>query len=101
MGYLFGSALPASVNYIFDFAFVAAFIGMLVPMIKDFSVVVTVIVSGIISILGAKFIPGKWYIIIACLVASFAGYAVMQIINHNAVEVAYKAKFEEVVKHEE
>ncbi len=101
LGYLFGSALPASVNYIFDFAFVAAFIGMLVPMIKDFSMVVTVIVSGIISVLGAKFIPGKWYIIIACLVASFAGYAIMRIINRNVLEVACKAKFEEVVKHEE
>ena len=36
LGYLFGNIIPPQLNYIFDFAFVAAFLGMLVPMIKDF-----------------------------------------------------------------
>jgi predicted branched-subunit amino acid permease len=97
LGCLFGSTLPASVNYIFDFAFVAAFIGMLVPMIKDFPVVVTVIVSGIISILGAKFIPGKWYIIIAGIVASFVGYAARESKDRKAVN---KVKFKGAVESE-
>lgn len=78
MGVLFGSALPESLKIILDFAFAAAFIGMLVPMIKDLPVVITVIAAGIISVLGAIYIPGKWYIIIAALVASFAGYIVQQ-----------------------
>jgi predicted branched-subunit amino acid permease len=76
LGYLFGNALPVQFNYIFDFAFVAAFTGMLVPMIKDFPVVATVIASGVISILGVKFIPGKWYILIAGVGASFVGFTV-------------------------
>ena len=73
IGCLFGSALPSQFNFIFDFAFVAAFIGILVPMIIDFPVVFTVIASGIISILGYKYIPGKWYILIAGIGASFVG----------------------------
>lgn len=74
LGCFFGDILPPQINYIFDFAFVAAFIGMLVPMVKDIPVAVTVVISGIISIVGAKLIPGKWYIIVAAVLASLAGF---------------------------
>ncbi|WP_069998077.1 AzlC family ABC transporter permease [Cellulosilyticum sp. I15G10I2] len=74
IGYFFGNIISSQLNYIFDFAFIAAFIGMIVPMVKDFPVVVTVVVSGIISIIGSQLIPGKWYIIIAGVAASLAGY---------------------------
>ncbi|ATW25714.1 AzlC family ABC transporter permease [Candidatus Formimonas warabiya] len=73
-GYFGGNIIPLQWSYAFDFAFVAAFIGMLVPMVKDFPVVVTVIVASFLSVLGCLFIPGKWYILIAALGASIAGY---------------------------
>lgn len=73
LGCLFGGAVPSQINFIFDFAFVAAFLGILVPMIKDLPVVFTVIASGIISLAGYKYIPGKWYIILAGIGASFIG----------------------------
>ena len=74
IGYFFGNIISSQLNYIFDFAFVAAFIGMIVPMVKDFPTVVTVVVSGVISIIGSQLVSGKWYIIIAGILASLAGY---------------------------
>ncbi|AOY74577.1 AzlC family ABC transporter permease [Clostridium formicaceticum] len=73
-GYFFGNIISSQLNYIFDFAFVAAFIGMIVPMIKDFPTVVTVVASAVVSITGSQLLPGKWYIIIAGILASLTGY---------------------------
>lgn len=83
IGCLFGAAIPAQINFIFDFAFVAAFLGILIPMIKDLPVFLTVIASGIISMIGFKYIPGKWYIIIAGIGASFIGL-LSQILNERS-----------------
>lgn len=74
VGYFFGNIISSQLSYIFDFAFVAAFLGMLVPMIKGLPVLVAVLTSAIVSLLGSRFIPGKWYIIVAAIVASLAGY---------------------------
>lgn len=74
MGYFFGNNISSELSYVFDFAFVAAFIGMVVPMIKDFPVVVTVVTAGVISVIGSNLMPGKWYIIIAGILGSVAGY---------------------------
>lgn len=76
LGYLFGNVIPAHLNYVLDFAFAAAFIGMLVPMIKNIPVIASVIASAVISVLGCLYLPGKWYILIASLSASLVGYAV-------------------------
>jgi 4-azaleucine resistance transporter AzlC len=75
-GFLFGHLLPDQVKYILDFAFAAAFIGMLIPLIQDFATIVAVFVSAAVSIWGYRNLPGKWYIIIAVLSASFFGYLV-------------------------
>lgn len=93
IGYFFGNIISSQLNYIFDFAFVAAFIGMIVPMVKDFPTVVTVIASGVISIVGSKLLPGKWYIIIAGILASLAGYLVSGLMAKEGIE-------EDVVKGE-
>ena len=58
-GFLCGNIIPGQVKYILDFAFAAAFIGMLIPLIKDFPTIVTVLVSTIISIWGYLNLPGK------------------------------------------
>lgn len=76
LGYYFGNIIPDPLRIVLDFAFVAAFIGMLVPMIKELPTVVTVLASAVISVLGCIYIPGKWYILIAGIGASLAGYAV-------------------------
>ena len=43
IGYFFGNMISSQLNYIFDFAFVAAFIGMVIPMAKDFPTVAAII----------------------------------------------------------
>lgn len=78
IGYLCGSVIPSQWNFIFDFAFVAAFLGMLVPLVKDFPAVVAVIVSAVLSFYGSIFIPGKWYILIGAIVGSLSGYLVLR-----------------------
>lgn len=82
IGCLFGNAIPSQINFIFDFAFVAAFLGILIPMIKDFSVVLTVIAAGIISVFGQRYIPGKWYIIFAGIGASLVGVLSQYLANY-------------------
>jgi 4-azaleucine resistance transporter AzlC len=72
-GFLFGNMIPAEVKYILDFAFAAAFIGMLIPLIKDFPTALTVLIAAGISIWGYLHLPGKWYIIIAVLLSSLCG----------------------------
>lgn len=81
VGYLFGNAIPANVGYIFDFAFVAAFIGMLLPMVKDIPVIMTVLASIIISLLGSKYLPGKWYIIFAGIGSSLIGFLTLNVLQ--------------------
>lgn len=76
LGYLTGNAIPPQLNSMFDFAFIAAFIGMLVPMIRNMPVLITVLVSALVSVAGDLYIPGKWYILIAGITASLAGYGV-------------------------
>lgn len=73
-GFLFGNILPDQVKYILDFAFVATFIGMLVPLIANFPTIIAVVISAIVSIWGSLHLPGKWYIILAVLISSFSGY---------------------------
>lgn len=95
LGCLFGNIIPSQFNYIFDFAFVAAFLGMLVPMVKDMPAVITVMVSAAISILGSIYLPGKWYIIIAGIVASVAGYTASRLKSDVEVE---KSECREIIE---
>lgn len=81
IGYFFGNIISSELNYIFDFAFIAAFIGMIVPMIKDLPTLTTVIASAAVSLGACQVIEGKWYIIIAGVLASLAGYVTYQLTN--------------------
>ncbi|TCL67398.1 4-azaleucine resistance transporter AzlC [Hydrogenispora ethanolica] len=73
-GYYGGNFIPARWSSILDFAFVAAFIGMLVPLVRNGPVVLTVVTAALVSVLGSIYLPGKWYIVIAALIASAVGY---------------------------
>lgn len=81
IGYFFGNIIPAQLNSIFDFAFIASFIAMLVPMIKDKPTIAAVISSAAISTFMSISIPGKWYILIAGIAASFVGYFANRLMN--------------------
>lgn len=73
-GFYCGNIIPSQWNPILNFAFVAAFIGMLTPLVKNWPVLLTVVTAAVVAVLGAVYLPGKWYIIIAALAASAVGY---------------------------
>lgn len=79
LGSLLGMALGATITsverYGLDFVFLATFIGMVVPQIKNKNLLTVCLVAAVTSVVGALLIPGNWYIIIAALVAAAVGMA--------------------------
>lgn len=94
LGYLFGNIIPPRLNYALEFAFAAVFIGIIVPMAKNMPALVTVIASAIISVIGCLYLPGKWYILIAAIAASFAGYIASNVNGSAAESIRGAAKNE-------
>ena len=56
-----------------DFAMPAIFIAMLIPRLVSPIAVAVCGVAGLVAVIGALYLPGKWYIIAACLAATFVG----------------------------
>lgn len=52
---------------------IATFLVLLIPRLVDRISIVVCALSGIIAVVGALYLPGKWYIIVACLLASVVG----------------------------
>jgi len=44
-----------------------------IPRLTDRTGVTVCAMAALVAVLGALYLPGKWYIIIACLAASVAG----------------------------
>lgn len=57
-----------------DFAMPASFVVLLVKRIKNTTGMVVALVSGLSAVVCANLLPGKWYIIIACILACTAGF---------------------------
>lgn len=77
MGSLLGMAMGATITnverYGLDFVFLATFIGMVIPQIKNKNLLVVCLVAAVTSVVAALLIPGNWYIIIAALLAAAVG----------------------------
>lgn len=56
-----------------DFAMPAIFLAMLIPRLVSPTAVVVCGVAAVAAIIGVLYLPGKWYIIIACLAATAVG----------------------------
>lgn len=57
-----------------DFAIPATFMVLLIPRLVSKASIIVCLISGITTVIGIQFLPGKWYIILACLVASVSGF---------------------------
>lgn len=73
IGVFLGSYIPDPLAWGLDFAMPATFLVMLIPRLTDRINLYVCLASGIVAVLGALYLPGKWYIILACLVASVLG----------------------------
>ena len=73
LGILLGSRVSNPLAWGLDFAMPATFLALLVPRLVDRTSLVVCGVAAAVSVAAAIFIPGKWYIILACLAAVLAG----------------------------
>jgi len=72
-GIVLGAYIPDPLNWGLDFAMPATFLAMLMPRLVNKTSITVCLVAAVIAALSALYLPGKWYIIIACLSASLAG----------------------------
>jgi 4-azaleucine resistance transporter AzlC len=84
-GMLIGSAIPDPAAYGLDLVFPLTFVGLLVPLLKTRISTGVAVIATILSLLGALFLPGKWYILLAGVVASGLGM-VLEALKQGNVE---------------
>lgn len=72
-GVVLGSYIPDPLTWGLDFAMPATFLVLLIPQLADRISFIVFVMAAAVSVLAALYLPGKWYIIIACLTASLIG----------------------------
>jgi len=72
-GGLLGGLVRDPGRYGLDFAFAAVFLALLLPQLRDRKAVAVAVISGVLALIFAYLLPGKWYIVAAGLGASLAG----------------------------
>lgn len=73
-GYLSGNFVPTMLQPALGFAMSAAFLSMLVPLVKDKPTLAAVIAAAVVALAGNLWLPGKWYILLAALAGGLVGY---------------------------
>ncbi len=73
-----GRAIPDPSAYGLDLVFPLTFIGLLVPMLRERSTWPVAVIAAGLSLLGALWLPGSWYILLAGVGASAAGAILMR-----------------------
>lgn len=73
LGAFFCGIIPDPLEWGIDFVLPATFMVLLAPRLADRTGVLVCLVSALLSVLGALYLPGKWYIIIAAVAATLAG----------------------------
>lgn len=73
VGVVLGGYIPDPLTWGLDFAMPATFLVLLIPHLIDRTSLIVFGAAAVVSVLAAMYLPGKWYIIIACLVASLIG----------------------------
>lgn len=72
-GVLLGSYISDPLSWGLDFAMPATFLVLLIPLLADRKCLIVFGMAAVVSVVAALYLPGKWYIIIACLTASLIG----------------------------
>ena len=75
VGILLGAVIPDPAAYGLDLVFPLTFIALLVPLLRDRVSVLVAGIAGLLTVGGALLLPGRWYILIAGIVASGIGAA--------------------------
>jgi len=72
-GVLLGRYIPDPLAWGLDFAMPATFLAMLIPRLSDRTSVAVCLVAAVVAVASALYLPGKWYIIVACVGGVLAG----------------------------
>lgn len=72
-GVCLGERIADPLGWGLDFAMPAMFLALLMPRLADKTGALVCALAAVVAVAGALYLPGKWYIIIACLAASAAG----------------------------
>lgn len=72
-GIAVGKYIPDPLAWGLDFAMPATFLAMLIPRLQNRVSIIVSLVAAVSAVTCALYLPGKWYIIIACLAASLVG----------------------------
>lgn len=75
IGGLLGNSIKDPLSWGLDFAMPATFLSILIPQMVSLRILAVVAISGICAVAAYIVVPGKWYIIIATVVAVTAGTA--------------------------
>lgn len=73
IGVVLGSHISDPLAWGLDFAMPATFLALLIPRLTDRTSMTVCLVAAVVSVAAALLIPGKWYIIVACLTATVVG----------------------------
>ncbi|MDF2569844.1 MAG: ygaZ [Sporomusa sp.] len=82
IGVLVGSYIPDPLAWGLDFAMPATFLAMLMPRLTNHVSIAVCLVAAVTAVVGATYLPGKWYIIAACIAASITGGLMEKEDNH-------------------
>ncbi len=72
-GALLGAAIPDPTRYGLDMVFPLAFLGLLMAFLKDRLHIGVAVLAGLLALVCARVLPGKWYVIVAGMAASASG----------------------------
>lgn len=73
IGALISTYLSNPLSWGLDFTVIAVFIAILIPKLCDRTAWAVAVVAAIVSVLGAMYLEGKWYIAIACVIGASVG----------------------------
>ena len=72
-GALLGLNVPDPTRYGLDLVFPLAFLGLMMTFVKDRVGAAVAVASGAMALAAARWLPGKWYVIVAGLLGSTLG----------------------------
>lgn len=81
-GAAMGNLITNPLAFGLDFTLIAVFIAILIPKLKNRLNLLVCISAAVTALLGAKYLPGKWYILFSCVTAAAAGIWFEGRINH-------------------
>jgi 4-azaleucine resistance transporter AzlC len=72
-GAFIGEYIASPLSWGLDFSITAVFIAILIPKLCDRTTVWVSVVAGVTAVIGAAYLGGKWYILLACVTGTLTG----------------------------